>query len=184
MRIEQVAAKQDQQLTLQEAEVARVKSKEMRAAVTAHVIARAARTGRGLLPVYGLTLEELSNAPPAAVSLWVVEATADGDAVDDTGGGGRADKPKVMQASGADAIKELLLPRPASVPGARVVIGAVSALSCAAVSHKMLYHYGRLPPHSSFRLVWGRPSCSTPSPLVTLTLTPNPPAGCHWQCST
>lgn len=95
----------------------------MRAAVTAHLAARATRTGRGLLPVYGLTLEELSNAPPAAVSLWVVES--DGGAAAGGEGGGSAEKAKVMQASGADAIKELLLPR--SVPGVRVVIGAVRA---------------------------------------------------------
>ena len=98
------------------------RAKDVRAAVTHHLAIRAAVTGRGLLPVYGLTLGELAGAPPAAVTLWVVESTAESA---EGGAGGGTSKGKTMLASGSEAMKSLLEPRAIGTPGACVVIGAV-----------------------------------------------------------
>ena len=120
-RVDEMAASQARQLSLQESEAARRNAKELRPAVTAHLAMRAARTGRGLLPVYGLTLEELSGAPPAAVTLWVDNSSSEAAT---PGGRSGAGNDKTMQTTGAEAMNELLAPR--TTPGAVVVIGAVS----------------------------------------------------------
>ena len=123
-KVDELAASQARQLSLQESEASKRNAEKLRPAVTAHLAMRAARTGRGLLPVYGLTLEELSGAPPAAVTLWVDNWSS---AAATTAARGGAGGDKTMQTTGAEAMKELLAPR--TSPGAVVVIGAVSCMS-------------------------------------------------------
>lgn len=93
--------------------------------MTAHIVTLTARKGRGLEPVYGLTVRELSGAPPAAVTLWVVEAAAATAAAE---GGGGVGNSMTRMASGVAAMRELLCPR-SGTPGVGVVIGAVSRAS-------------------------------------------------------
>ena len=120
-KVDEIAASQARQQSLQESEAARRNAKELRMAVTSFLAIRAARTGRGLLPVYGLTLEELSGAPPAAVTLWVDNSSSEAAT---TGARSSSGIGQTMQTTGAEAMEELLAPR--TTPGAVVVIGAVS----------------------------------------------------------